>query len=137
MARGFAPLRLTFVELSNLEVLFSVSVVMLENDLGVLVHLLVGLGNNKSVFSLASQDQELNSLFLGTFSLTVLSNFQGTIRQLALLSEDSLCTLSVVQVIEVETNDVFPIVGTLICLFSLAVKLLRLLGFGDHLEDVG
>ena len=52
---GFAPLRLAFEELCDFEVLVDVLLVDSDDDVGVLVHFLVRLGNDKGLFSLASK----------------------------------------------------------------------------------
>lgn len=97
MNGGSTPLLFTLVVLSNLEVFFSVSIIVLEHDLGVLVHLLMRLGNHEGIVTLASQDQKFDSFLLGALSFTVLSNFQSALGKLTLLAEDVLGALSIVK----------------------------------------
>jgi len=123
VASCFAPLRLAFIELSNLKVLISVSIVVLKNNLSVLIHLLMRLGDHECIFALASQNQEFNCFLLGTLGFAELSDLECTLRQLTFLSEDCLGTLSVIQMVQVKSNDVLPVVGALVSLLSFTVKL--------------
>jgi len=93
------------------------------------------LGNNECVLALATKDEEFDGLFLGAFGLAVVCNHQRTLRRLGLSSEDLLSALWVVQIIKVQANDIFKIIGSLVGLLGFSVVLLRLLGFGDHHED--
>jgi len=77
---GATPHGLAFVVLSNTKVLIDVTLVDLQNDLRILVHFLMGLGDNKSVFTLASKYQELNSLLLGALKLTEISDHKSALR---------------------------------------------------------
>jgi len=123
MTSGFAPLGFTFVELGNLKVLIDISIVVFQYNLSVLVHLLMRLGNDEGIFTLATQNQELNSFLLGAFSLAELCNLEGALGQLALLSEDGFSPLSIIQVVQIKSDNIFPIVGTFVSLFSLTVEL--------------
>ena len=55
MLSGSTPLGFAFIILSNTEVLVDVTLVDLQNDFGVLVHLLVGLCDYKRIFALAAK----------------------------------------------------------------------------------
>ena len=54
--------------------LFDILFVDLKDNFSVFVHFLMALGNDKSILSLATKYQELNSLFLSTLGLTVIRN---------------------------------------------------------------
>ena len=97
VASCFAPLLLALVVLGDLEVLLSVSIIVLQDYFSVLIHLLMRLGNNKSVIALPAKDQELDCFLLCALSLTVLGDLESALRQLALLSENYLGPLSVIQ----------------------------------------
>ena len=96
-----APLRLAFVELSDLEVFFGIVSRMLQYNFGVFIHLLVRLGDDEGVVTFASENQEFNCFFLGAFSLTVSGNHQGALRQLTFLTENLFGTLWVVKMLQV------------------------------------
>lgn len=130
-----APLRLSFVVLSDTEVLFRVLLICLQNYLGVLVHDLVALCNHESFLTLTTQDQKLNRLFLEATSLTILGDHQGALRELRLGTENELCLLGVVEVLQVEPDDVFVIVRALVGLLSLSVVLLSLFRLSYHYQD--
>lgn len=124
VTRGLTPLLFAFVVLGNLEMLFGVAVVVLKHDLGVFVHLLMRLSNHESIFTLSTKDKELNGLLLASLSLTELGDLESALRQLALLSEDSLGTFSVIKVVQVQSDDVFPIIRALVSFLGLSVQLL-------------
>ena len=130
-----APLRFTFEELGNSEMLVDVSIVNLEDDLRVFVHLLMRLGNDESILTLAAKNEELDSFLLGSFAFAEVGDHQGALGQLRLRSEDLLCALRVVEVVQVESDDVLVVISLFVSFLSLAIILLSLLSFGNKDED--
>lgn len=135
MLCGATPLGLALVELGDSEVFVDVSFIDLQDDLGILVHLLMGLSDDEGIFTLASEHKELNSLFFGPLKLTEVCYHQGALRQLRLGAEDLLCTLRVVEVVQVESDDVLVVIGSLVCFLGLTVIFLRFFGLGDQNQD--
>ena len=75
-----APLGFALVILGDLQVLVDVSLVGLENDIRILIHLLVRLCYHKGILTLASQHEELYGFLLRSLLLTVGCNHQGALR---------------------------------------------------------
>ena len=115
--------------------LLGILVINSQDDFGILVHFLMRLSNNESFFSLSRKDQEFNSLFLSSLSLAVVSNHLCTLWQLTLSSEDMLGFIRVAKIVQIKSNDIFPIIGSLIELLSFFEVSFGFLGFGNHDED--
>lgn len=115
--------------------LFRIFIINFNDKLGVLVHLLVGLSNDERLFSLASQNEELNSLSLRSLSLTVVGNHLRALGQLVLRPEDVLGLLWIVQVVQIQPNDVLVVIGSLVGLFSLFVVSFLLLRVGKNISQ--
>ena len=81
MLGGATPLVLPFIILGNLHVLVHTSIVNRKNNPCILVHFLMRLSDNESIFSLSTLDQELDSFLLGTLSLAVVCDHEGTLGQ--------------------------------------------------------
>lgn len=95
----------------------------------------MGLCDDESIFTLASKHKELDSLLLGSLKLTEVSDHEGTLRQLRLCSEDILCALWVIKVIQVKSDDVFIVISLLVSLLSLTIVLFCFFSFSNENED--
>jgi len=115
--------------------LIDVLFINFQDNCSILVHFLVRLCNNKCFFSFTGKNEEFNSLFLGTLSLTVACDHLSTLWELTLSPEDVLSLLSVVEMFKIETDNILPIIGTFICGLSFFVVFLSLLRFCDHDQD--
>ena len=115
--------------------LINIAIVDLKNNLGILVHLLMRLSNDESILAATTEHKELDGFLLRALKLTVIGNHVSTLRKLALLTEDLLRTIRVVEVIQVETNDILPVIGLLVRFLSLMVVLLGLLGLSYENKD--
>jgi len=125
----------TFIKLSYLEMLFNILLVDLYDDVGIFIHFLMRLGNNKSFFSLASQYQEFNRLFLGSLGFTVISNHLSTLWNLTFGSENVFGFFRVVKVVQIDSNNILPIISPLISSLRFFEIPLTLFGFSNHDED--
>lgn len=132
---GLAPELLSLIELSDLEVLFYVPFINSEDDSSILVHLLEGLCDDKSFFTLPSQDEELNGLLLGSLGLAPISDHECALWSLALVPENVLSFLWILQVLKVQPDETLVVIGFLIGAFSLLELLLCFLRLSNHDEN--
>lgn len=135
MDSGFTPLLLAFIELCNLQMLFNITLINSQNVGSVLIHFLEGLRDDEGLFSLASEDQELDAFALGSFGLAEIRNHQSALRSLALTPENMLGFLRIVQVFKVQADQTFEVVGSFVCFLSFFILFLYLSTLGDHNQN--
>lgn len=73
MLGSSAPLRFTFIVLSNSQMLIRVLLISLKNYFGILIHHLVRLSDNECFLPLSTKDQELDSFLFEASSFAILS----------------------------------------------------------------
>ena len=95
----------------------------------------MGLSNDKGFFSFASKNQEFNGLFLGSLRFTMISYHLSTLWKLTLASENMLCFVNVPQMLKVNSNNIFPVIGSFIHHFGFFEIPICLLGFSNHDQD--
>lgn len=86
----------------------------------------MGLGNDECLLSLTSENKEFDSFLFGALGLTEVGDHLSTLWKLTFGSEDMFSFLRVVKIFEVQSNDIFPIIGSLVSLLSLFVVVLTL-----------
>lgn len=132
---GTAPLRFSLVVLGNAQVLVNIAVVDLEDNLCVLIHLLMRLRDYEGVFSTAAEHEELDCFLFRAFKLAVVGDHVCALWQLALSMENLFGPVWVVKMVQVEANDIFPIICLFIGLLGFVVVLLSFFRFGNKHKD--
>jgi hypothetical protein len=132
---GFVPHALAFVVNCDLDAFFGRA---LFQEVGVDVHLSVGLGHDEGLFFPVGGDEELDGLLPEPAFLAVVGDDGGDGGGGAFVSEDLFGFVEVVEVAEVDADYVLPGLCILVGLLGLLVRAFGLLGFAVlHEDDFG
>ena len=90
---------------------------------------------DESIFTFATEHEELNSFLLRSFEFAEVGDHESTLGQPRLSPKDLFCTLWVVQMVQVQTDNILVIVCLLVCFLSLTVILFSFLCFSYEDQD--
>jgi hypothetical protein len=124
-----APLRFTLIVLGDSKMLINILFISLKNNFSILIHHLVRLGNNECLLSFSTKNQKFNCLLLESSCLAILCYHQGTLWQLRLCAEDMLSLFGIIEELQIKSNDVLIVIGSLIGFLGFSIILLSFFCF--------